>query len=64
MRTEIREALARIEAQRAAMHPADRADLERRELEAQRESWVRAMGPCEHGVHDFEDCEQCRGGTR
>jgi len=28
--------------------------------EAQRQSWVRGMGPCEHGVYDFETCPQCR----
>jgi hypothetical protein len=28
---------------------------------AQRESFVRGMGPCEHGVYDFEDCPKCWG---
>jgi hypothetical protein len=32
------------------------------EIQAQRESWGRGMAPCEHGVADFEDCCQCRGG--
>jgi hypothetical protein len=62
MTSRIGRLLAEIEAQRSAMPPAERAELERQEIKAQRESWVRAMGPCEHGVHDFEDCEQCQGG--
>jgi hypothetical protein len=52
--------LADIEAARAAMKPEDRAELERLELQAQRESWVRAMAPCEHGIADFEECAECR----
>lgn len=27
---------------------------------AQRESWVRAFAPCEHGMFDFEQCGECR----
>jgi len=30
------------------------------EMQAQRESWVRGMGPCEHGERDFEQCRECR----
>lgn len=60
---EIREMIDRIEAKRAAMSAADRAELERLELQAQRESWMRGMAPCEHGVADFEDCAQCRAGA-
>lgn len=56
----VREMLDAIEAKRAAMPPEERAELERREQEAQRESWIRAMAPCEHGVLDFEDCADCR----
>lgn len=59
MADEIRRRLAEIEAQRAAMPPAERAELERRELAAQRESWVRGMGPCEHGNLDWEQCPDC-----
>lgn len=29
-------------------------------IRLQRESWVRGMGPCEHGVRDFETCAECR----
>jgi len=29
-------------------------------IEAQRQSWARAMAPCEHGVSDWEDCPACR----
>ena len=28
--------------------------------EAQRQSWLRGMAPCEHGVSDWETCPQCR----
>lgn len=30
------------------------------EKEAQRQSFARAMAPCEHGVPDFEQCPACR----
>lgn len=30
------------------------------EIEAQRQSWVRAFAPCEHGYSDFETCPHCR----
>lgn len=56
----IREMLDAIEAQRAAMPPAERAALEAREIEAQRQSFIRAMAPCEHGDPDWETCPQCR----
>jgi hypothetical protein len=29
------------------------------EYQAQRESWARAMAPCEHGIRDWEQCEEC-----
>ena len=29
------------------------------EVEAQRQSWVRAFAPCEHGEVDFETCPGC-----
>lgn len=48
----IREAKAKV----AAMTPAEREQMHR----AQAESWARAFAPCEHGMVDFEDCEQCR----
>ena len=60
MSDEIRQMMERIEAKRAAMPAEERRELERLELEAQRASWVKAMGPCEHGVLDFEDCAECR----
>lgn len=40
-----------------AMTPEQQAAM----WQAQRESWVRAFQPCEHGVYDFEECPQCRG---
>lgn len=47
-----------VEAKRRvdAMTPEQRAAMEK----AQRESFMRGMGPCEHGILDFEDCEECR----
>lgn len=32
------------------------------EIEAQRQSFARAMAPCEHGVLDWEECPQCMPG--
>lgn len=51
--------LARIKAERNAMPEAERVALEAREQQAQRESWIRGMAPCEHGDSDWETCEQC-----
>lgn len=28
-------------------------------LAAQRESWMRAFAPCEHGDYDWETCPEC-----
>jgi hypothetical protein len=40
-----------------AMSPEEQAAM----WDAQRKSFVRAMTtPCEHGILDFEDCEDCR----
>jgi hypothetical protein len=61
MSDEIRAIMARIKAERDAMPPEQRAKLEAEELAAQRESWIRGMAPCEHGVLDWETCAQCRG---
>lgn len=44
----------------AAMSPEEYAAM----IEAQRQSFARAMAPCEHGVADFEDCAQCRAIAR
>lgn len=38
---------------------------QQRHWDAQRASFVRGMStPCEHGMLDFEDCEQCRNRVR
>jgi hypothetical protein len=58
--TNFRKMLNEIEALRASLPPEVRAKLEADEREAQRQSLVRAMQPCEHGVLDFEDCGDCR----
>ena len=64
MTPDIAAMLAAIETERAAMPPEARAELEARERAAQRESWVRAMAPCEHGDPDWETCPKCRGVER
>lgn len=54
------ELLAALEESRIrydAMTPEEKAEVDRK----QRESWIRAFGPCDHGVLDFEECPQCRG---
>jgi hypothetical protein len=50
MSPELREALDRLKGKK----------MSAAELEAQRESWVRGMGPCEHGDPDWETCPECR----
>lgn len=57
MGKELDEAIERARAYVDAMTPAEYRAM----LDAQRESWVRAMAPCEHGNPDFEQCGQCRG---
>ena len=39
-----------------AMTPEQKAEM----YEAQRQSFIRAMAPCEHGDPDWETCAQCR----
>jgi hypothetical protein len=51
--TRIDEAMRRVE----AMAPEEKREMYRK----QRESWVRAFQPCEHGIYDFEQCGDCRG---
>lgn len=60
----IAEMLADIEARRAALPPEERARVEREELAAQRESWIRGMAPCEHGDPDWETCPGCLANLR
>ncbi len=44
-----------------AMSPEE----QQRHWDAQKQSFVRGMTtPCEHGMLDFEDCEQCRNLVR
>lgn len=49
------EAKARV----AAMSPAELEAMH----QAQRESWGRSCAPCEHGVTDWEYCQDCRSDT-
>lgn len=48
-----------LEASKACVAAMTREELNAMH-EAQRQSFVRAMAPCEHGVRDFEDCTECR----
>lgn len=61
-RTKERDLQSLIDASKArvaAMAPEERAAM----YQAQRESFARAMAPCEHGVSDWEECPQCRSRT-
>ena len=53
---DLNQLLAQTRARVAAMTPDEREAMH----QAQRESFVRAMQPCEHGVADFEQCPDCR----
>ena len=53
---DILELLKRAKAAQEAMSPEEWAAM----VEAQRQSWLRGMAPCEHGVADWEDCPDCR----
>lgn len=53
------ELIAKARAAYDAMTPEQQADMWR----AQKESYVRGMKPCEHGVLDFETCPDCRANT-
>jgi hypothetical protein len=49
MSPELKAALERVKGY--VMSPA--------EVEAQRQSWIRAFAPCEHGDPDWETCPGC-----
>lgn len=49
--------LKRAIAAYAAMTP----EQKRAHDQAQRESFMRGFGPCEHGDYDWETCPQCLG---
>lgn len=55
MSDDIEELLRKSVEALAAMSPAERMAMFAR----QRESWVRSMAPCEHGVSDWEHCLIC-----
>lgn len=57
---ELKDLLDRANERVARMTPEERQAMKR----AQRDSFIRAMTtPCEHGVLDFEQCGECRGGV-
>lgn len=53
---DLRDALKAAHERTLAMTPAERQAM----FEAQRQSFIRAMGPCEHGDPDWETCPECR----
>lgn len=55
MTPELIRALEAAKAWEVTATPEEKAAM----LEAQRQSWARAMAPCEHGVADFEECKVC-----
>lgn len=59
MSRELQQLLNAYQAKLDAMTPDQRAKFEQAQLEAQRESWIRAFEPCEHGDYDWETCPQC-----
>lgn len=52
----LRERLIEAHARTLAMTPEQKQAM----FDAQRESFIRGMGPCEHGDYDWETCPQCR----
>lgn len=57
---EWKELIDAAEARYQAMTPEQQEAM----WKAQRESFVRGMAPCEHGIADFEDCPDCRAKYR
>lgn len=55
-RTELDRLIERSKQLVEAMTPEQLAEMR----EEQRQSWMRAMRPCEHGWVDFEQCPDCR----
>jgi len=53
---ELEEALAKALRWEANATPQEKQAMR----EKQRQSWVKAFEPCEHGVADFETCSSCR----
>lgn len=56
MSPELEEALRQAREMVDAMAPEQYKAM----IDAQRESFIRAMAPCEHGELDFEQCGECR----
>lgn len=55
-----RETLAKLLAETRARYESMTPEEREAMHDAQRQSWMRAMQPCEHGVPDWEECEDCR----
>jgi hypothetical protein len=51
----LRKALVDAQERTLAMSPEEKQAM----FEAQKASWLRGMGPCEHGDCDWETCAQC-----
>ena len=58
MSPELEAALAKAREWEASASPEEIAAM----WKAQRESWVRAFAPCEHGDYDWETCPECLSG--
>lgn len=56
MSKELDDAIAKAKAAVAKMSPQEYDAM----MEEQKRSFARAFAPCEHGMLDFEQCEQCR----
>lgn len=56
MTPELAAALERARQWDATATPEQRKAM----MDVQRESWARAMEPCEHGDPDWETCSECR----
>lgn len=54
-RSRLSKLIRRAAAAYDAMSPEQKAAHD----EAQRQSWIRSMAPCEHGVRDWETCPDC-----
>lgn len=52
---ELKAALERAKQWHDTATPEEKAAM----YEAQRQSWIRAMAPCEHGDPDWESCPDC-----
>jgi hypothetical protein len=60
LREPLRSALIAAHQRTLAMSPEDKQAM----FEAQRQSFIRALAPCEHGDPDWETCPECLAALR